>query len=207
MELTKVDLKQNLKHLYNPSAKEYTVIDVPAMNFLMIHGIGDPNTSEDYKHAIETLYAVSYAIKFAVRKQQGLDYPIMALEGLWWTDDGALDFTADDRNHWNWTMMMMQPEFVTAELVHIMIAEVAQKKNPPALSRLWFEEYDEGRSVQIMHIGPYSAEHPTIVGMHHFIDDIGHESNGKHHEVYLSDPTRTAPERLKTVLRQPIRPK
>jgi hypothetical protein len=142
-----------------------------------------------------------------VKKQQGIDYPVMALEGLWWTDEGYLDFAATKRDHWNWTMMMMQPEVVSADLVHEMIAEVKQKKNPPAIDRVWFEEYDEGVSVQIMHIGPYSAEHATIVGMHHFINDIGYECSGKHHEIYLSDPNRAAPEKLKTVLRQPVQPK
>ncbi len=207
MEITKVDLKRDLKHLYNPSAKEPVVVEVPPMNFLMISGTGDPNTVQAYKDAVETLYAVAYPLKFAVKAQQGVDYGVMPLEGLWWTPEDKPDYQAQNRDHWQWTMMMMQPEYVSDDLVRETIAEVKRKKNPPAIERLSFEEYDEGMAVQIMHIGPFSAEHATIMRMRQFMDENGYEKNGKHHEIYLADPRKSAPEKLKTVLREPLRRK
>src|SRR5690242_6138959 len=136
MEITKVDLKKQLKSLYNPSAKAFTTIEVPKMSFLMVDGSGDPNTTQAYKDAVEALYGVSYAIKFAVKKTQGIDYPVMPLEGLWWADSTDYDFSQPNRDAWRWTMMIMQPEFVSAELVQEMIAEVKRKKNPAAISQV-----------------------------------------------------------------------
>jgi hypothetical protein len=206
MTLTKVDLKKQLKTLYNPSAKEISMIEVPKMNFLMVDGSGDPNTSQIYKEAVEALYAVSYAIKFAVKKVQGIDYSVMPLEGLWWADSTEYDFTQPNRDEWRWTMMIMQPEFVSAELVQQMMAEVKQKKNPAGISRVRFEAYDEGLAAQILYFGAYSDEHETIMRIHDFINARG-ELTGKHHEIYLGDPRKTAPEKLKTVLRQPMHAK
>ncbi|NWF68976.1 MAG: GyrI-like domain-containing protein [Chloroflexi bacterium] len=207
MEVRKVDLKRELQHLYHPPAKEYMVVTILPMSFLMVHGRGDPSTSREYKDAIATLYAVAYPLKFAAKKQLGIDYPVMPLEGLWWVDDERADFFTQDREHWHWTAMMMQPDFVSADMVHETIREVKSKKRPPAIERLWFETYEEGVAVQIMHIGPYSTEGQTISALHTFIADMGHVPRGKHHEIYLSDPNRTAPERLKTVIRQPVRPR
>jgi len=200
----KVNLKKAWKHLYNPSARKITVVEVPPMNFLMVDGAGDPNTSPEYQQALEALFSLSYTIKFKSKKEAGVDYVVMPLEGLWWTDDPAR-FSLDDKSLWQWTAMMMQPEHITATAFEEARTEVRRKKELPALERVRFEAYREGLSVQIMHIGPYDAEGPTIARLHRFIEENGYEPNGKHHEIYLSDPRRTAPEKLKTVLRQPVR--
>jgi hypothetical protein len=203
--LAKIDLRKELKHLYNPPKKEAVIVDVPPMSFLMIDGSGDPNTSPAFRAAMEALYSMSYTLKFAVKKRLGIDYTVMALEGLWWSGDlAAFDF-ALDKNRWQWTMMMMQPEMVTAALVEEARAEVEKKRNPPALAKLRFAPFHEGLSAQIMHVGPYSDEKPTIEKLHRFIRDSGYELAGKHHEIYLGDPNRSAPEKLKTVIRQPMR--
>jgi len=201
--MSKTDFKKEWKHLYRPSAKEFVVVDVPPMNFLMIDGHGDPNTAQEYKDAIEALYAVAYKLKFMSKKEKGMDYIVPPLEGLWWVENME-EFTTEDKSAWDWTMMIMQPESVTQEMFEEALKEVEKKKDPPALSRLRLETYHEGPSVQIMHIGPYDAEGPTIARMHAFIDENGYEPAGKHHEIYLGDPRKVAPERLKTVLRQPV---
>ncbi len=203
--MPKIDFKKELKHLYKPSAKEVVLVDVPPMNFLMIDGRGDPNTAQEYKDAIEALYAASYALKFMIKRgEAAIDYTVMPLEGLWWTDDMS-QFSADNKDIWKWTAMIMQPEYVTGDLVDAALQEVERKKNPPALSKIRFETLHEGLAVQIMHIGPWSAEEPAIERLHAFAKENGYELRGKHHEIYLSDPRRTAPERLKTVVRQPVR--
>ena len=200
----KVDLKKDLKHLYNPSAGEVSMVDVPPMDFLMVDGAGDPNASVEYQQAMEALFTLSYALKFKVKKSVGVDYVVMPLEGLWWTDDPS-QFNMDNKAIWKWTAMIMQPEHVTAEMVAEVLEEVREKKGLPALERVRFETYHEGLSAQIMHIGPYAAEEPTIARLHSFIRENGYEPSGKHHEIYLSDPRKTAPEKLRTVLRQPVR--
>lgn len=202
--MSKIDLKKELKELYFPSVKEVTVVDVPPMNFLMIDGRGDPNTAQEYKDAIEALYAISYTLKFMIKKRTPQqDYTVMPLESLWWTDD-MTQLSLEDKGSWRWTAMIMQPEFVTEDLVAQAREEVAGKKDLPALSKLRFERFHAGLAAQIMHIGSYSAEGPTIERLHSFIKGQGYELRGKHHEIYLSDPRRVAPERLKTVIRQPI---
>ena len=202
--MKKIDYKKELKHLYRPSTKKCELIEVPTMNFLMIDGMGDPNTAQAYKDAIEALYAVSYALKFMIKKgAQAVDYGVMPLESLWWVEDMA-EFDATHKENWLWTAMIMQPEYVTAELVEIAKAETAKKKNPPALPKLRFAAFAEGLAAQIMHIGPYAEEEPTITKLHEFIAEQGHERRGKHHEIYLSDARRTAPEKLKTIVRQPV---
>ncbi len=202
--MSKVDLKKDLKHLYNPSAQEVSVVDVPPMNFLMIDGAGDPNVSLEYQQAMEALFSLSYALKFRVKKSNGVDYAVMPLEGLWWTDDPG-QFSMSNKGIWKWTAMIMQPEYVTGQLFAAALAEARRKKDLVALDRVRFESCHEGLSAQIMHIGPYAAEEPTIARLHSFIRENGYELNGKHHEIYLSDPRRTAPEKLRTVLRQPVR--
>lgn len=203
--MTKLDLKKELKHLYNPSAKEVTVEEVPTFNFLMIDGHGDPNTAPEYTAAVETLYALAYALKFKVKKSKGgADYAVMPLEGLWWVED-MTQFDINNKGAWDWTMMILQPKFVTAALVAETLPEVGQKKKLPALSRVRFEPYAEGWAAQIMHLGPYSAEGPTVARLHAFIQQNGHALSGKHHEIYLGDPRKTAPEKLRTVIRQPFK--
>ena len=202
--MSKVDLRKELKHLYNPSAREVSVVDVPQMYFLMIDGQGDPNTSDEYAEALEALYAVSYAIKFRVKRtQRGVDYAVMPLEGLWWTDD-MREFSVEDKRSWKWTAMIMQPEeYVTEGLVDEAKTEVKRKKGLPAIPRMRFEAFGEGLSAQIMHRGSFSEEGPVIERIHRGIEERGGEPRGKHHEIYLSDFRRTKPERLRTVIRQP----
>ena len=201
--MEKIDLKKQLKHLYNPP-KEFVFVDVPEMNFLMIDGKGDPNTSQEYKDAIETLYALSYTLKFMVKKEKMVDYVVMPLEGLWWTESMS-EFTTENKDIWKWTSMIMQIEYVTEELFNRAVEQVKAKKNLPALSKVKFKSFHEGLSAQIMYFGPYSDEGPTIQKLHNFIKDNGYELSGKHHEIYLGDPRKTAPEKLKTVIRQPVK--
>jgi hypothetical protein len=200
---TKIDYKKEFKTLYNPPKKEPVIVDVPEMNFLMIDGKGDPNTAQEYKDAVSTLYPVAYTIKFAVKKGLEVDFGVMPLEGLWWVPDMEM-FSMEDKDAWLWTAMIMQPEKVTFELFEEAVAQTREKKNPPVIDKIRFESYHEGLSVQLMHIGPYADEAPNIERMHAYAIGQGYELRGKHHEIYLSDPNRTAPERLKTVIRQPI---
>lgn len=201
--MQKIDLKKQLRHLYHASAKAPVEVDVPAFRFLMIDGRGDPNTSPAYAEAVEALFSVSYRAKFIVKNDLKLcDYAVMPLEGLWWADDLSV-FTSGDRKHWQWTMMIMQPEFVTADLIATAIAETRRKKQLPALDALRFEAFTEGRCAQIMHVGPFSEEGPTIERLHDFIAARG-SLTGKHHEIYLSDIRRADPSKWKTIIRQPL---
>jgi len=198
----KIDLRRELAW-YNASAKEIALVDVPEMSFLMIDGRGDPNKEPAYQQAVEALYAVSYAVKFAVKKETGIDYAVMPLEGLWWSENMA-SFVSGERDDWQWTMMIMQPEYVTGERVAQTVDEVRRKKDLPALDELRFAAFHEGPAAQILYVGPYAEEGPTIARMHAYIAENGYALQGKHHEIYLNDPRRTAPERLRTILRQPI---
>ncbi len=203
--MTKIDFKKELKHLYNPSKKEFTVLKVPAMQFLMIDGHGDPNTAQAYQDALEVLYAVAYKIKFASKKELEKDYTVPPLEGLWWADSMEAFTNLRDKSQWKWTMMIMQPDWITPTMFDEACAIVKKQKDLAALSKLRLDTYDEGISVQIMHIGPYEDEGPTLHKMHNeFMPTHGYTFNGLHHEIYLSDPRRVAPEKLKTVLRQPV---
>jgi hypothetical protein len=204
--MSKVDFKRELKHLYGPSAKEFAVVDVPPMDYLMIDGHGDPNTAQEYQEAIEALYAVAYKVKFMSKKELGKDYVVPPLEGLWWAEDMEAFTTQRNKSTWDWTMMVMQPDWITPDMVEQAVQQVATQKNLPALPKLRLETYHEGLSVQILHVGSYDDEGPTLQAMHHkFIPQNGYEMRGRHHEIYLSDARKVAPEKLKTVLRQPIR--
>jgi hypothetical protein len=201
--MAKVDLKKELKQLYQSSAKEVVQVEVPALQFLMIDGTGDPNTSREYSDAVEALFSVSYTAKFMVKKgTQGIDYAVMPLEGLWWSDDMS-SFIDNDRSKWKWTMMILQPDFVQEELIRTAIAEVARKKSLPATNALRLETFEEGSCAQILHMGPFSEEGPTIQKVHAFIE-ARTALAGKHHEIYLSDIRRAAPAKWKTIIRQPM---
>jgi len=202
--MEKIDLKKTLKTFYEPSAKAFSIVDVPAMNFIMIDGHGDPNTSQEYSEAIQALYTSAYTLKFMIKKELGVDYPVMASEGLWWADDMRA-FTASRKDDWMWTMMIMQPGIVTQQLFSQAIAEAMKKKGQSALTKLRLDNFHEGISAQIMYFGAYADEGPTISRLHQFIQDNGYERAGKHHEIYLGDPRRSAPEKLRTVIRQPMR--
>lgn len=202
--MKKIDYKKELKHLYNASKTKVEVVDVPAMNFLVVDGKGNPNTSIDYKNAVEALFSVSYTLKFMVKKgKQEIDYGVMPLEGLWYVDDMSM-FDADKKDDWKWNSMIMQPELITKELVEEAMEQVKLKKDLPALDKIRFESFKEGKSAQLMHIGPFSEEGPNIHKIHEFIHSNGKSLSGKHHEIYLSDIRRAAPEKWKTIIRQPF---
>lgn len=169
----------------------------------MIDGAGDPNKAPEFHEAIETLYSVSYTLKFLIKKEGQVDYVVPPLEGLWWSKDQS-DLMKINMDKWEWTLMVMQPEFVNATLVKEAIEQAGKKKDLKALSKLRFEALSEGKSAQIMHIGPYSEELPTIQKLHEFVKEQGLELHDKHHEIYLSDPRKSAPEKMKTILRHPV---
>jgi hypothetical protein len=208
--MTKIDFKKEMKHLYRPTAKDFVVVDAPPVNFLMIDGHGDPNTAQEYKDAVEALYAVAYKLKFLSKKvaesdSRVSDYVVPPLEGLWWAEDMETFSIHRDKSAWDWTSMIMQPEWITREMFEEAVRQVEAKKDNPALSKIRLESYHEGLSVQILHIGSFDDEGPTIARMHsEFIPQNGYQEAGKHHEIYLSDPRKTPPEKLKTVLRQPV---
>ena len=199
----KIDLKRELKHLYHASAKKPVQVEVPEFNFLMINGMGDPDTTPEYAQAVEALFSVSYTAKFMIKKgEQAIDYAVMPLEGLWWAGDMAA-FATNDRAQWQWTMMIMQPDFISQEVIKTAMEEAYKKKGNSAISRLRLESFTEGSCAQLLHVGPFSEEGPTIQRLHTFIEEHG-TRRGKHHEIYLSDIRRAAPERWKTILRQPV---
>lgn len=204
-ELSKVDLKKELKHLYSPAAR-FSLVDVPPLQFLMVDGHGDPNTAPEYAQAVTALYAAAYRLKFLGKELVHKDHVVMPLEGLWWAADMEAFTTARDKSAWDWTMMILQPEWITRQMFEGAVAHEAGQKDLPALSRLRLETYHEGLSVQIMHTGSYEDEAPVLHRLHYeFLPANSLEPAGKHHEIYLGDPRRVAPEKLKTVLRQPVR--
>ena len=200
----KLDYKKEYKDLYRPPKNKFTIVDVPSINYLMIDGRGDPNVSESYQLAVSAIYSCAYAIKFQL-KSQYFDYVVPPLEGLWWMENMA-EFSLDEKDRWLWTMMILQPEHVTREHLATAKESVREKKPNPHIDHLRLETYSEGLSAQVLYFGPYAAEGPTIAALHDYIHEQGYQRRGKHHEIYLSDPRRTAPEKLKTVIRQPIQP-
>ena len=203
--MKKLDLKKQWKELYGTKAGVIVAVDVPPLRYLMVDGEGDPNTSKAFQEAIEALYSLSYTLKFTLKKSpRAIDYGVMPLEGLWWADDPRV-FHETDKSRWKWTAMIVQPDVIGKAEIDAAFDQVRKKKNPAALDRVRFETLIEGSSAQVLYIGPFSDEGPTIQRMHEFIHAAGKELHGKHHEIYLSDPRRTAPEKLKTILRQPMR--
>ena len=202
--MTKLDLRKTMNTLYAPSAKDFSLVQVPPLHYLMIDGHGDPNTAPAYMSAVEWLYSVSYPVKFASKKELGRDYAVMPLEGLWWADDMNA-FITRDKSAWSWTMMILQPDWITKVMIDAAIEKASAKLGAPPPS-LRLETLDEGLCVQILHIGPYDAEGPVLARLHgEFLPQNGLTETGHHHEIYLSDPRKSASEKLKTVLRQPVR--
>ena len=201
--MKKIDFKKELKHLYGPRKGKMEFVDVPAMKFLMIDGQGNPNSSKAFADAGEALYALSYHLKFSFRKgPMQVDYGVMPLEGLWWSDDME-KFSPERKDEWKWTVMIMQPEFITKEMVNASREAVEKKKDLPGLTKIRFESFKEGKAAQTLHVGPFSEEGPTIESVHSYIEENGLQRRGKHHEIYLSDIRRAAPEKWRTVVRQP----
>ncbi|MCF6304173.1 MAG: GyrI-like domain-containing protein [Rhodobacteraceae bacterium] len=203
----KLDLKKQQKDIYAPSAKKVSLLDIGPMNYLMIDGKGAPEGPR-YTQVIEALFAVSYTMKFLIKKgPRAIDYGVMPLEGLWWAEDMAHFSTKRDKSQWQWTMMIRQPDFIKQADIDMAMQAATKKKNPANLEGLRFENYTEGPCAQILHIGPFEEEGPTIEQLHAAIEATGHTLSGKHHEIYLSDIRRAAPEKWRTILRQPYHAK
>lgn len=204
--MEKIDFKKELAELYSPKNIEFELAEVPPMNFLMIDGQGDPNTAKDYSDAVEALYSVAYAIKFMSKKVLGKDYGVTPLEGLWAADDLSV-FDNARKDQYQWTMMIMQPGWITKQMVAEAIESTKAKKQLPALPKVRFEAYAEGKSLQLLHVGSYDDEAPKLKYLHtEYMPAHKLSFNGRHHEIYLNDPRKTTVDRLKTILRQPVRP-
>ena len=202
--MEKIDYKKELAALYRPSAKKVVTVDVPAFNFIMTDGQGDPG-SKVFAAAVEALFSVSYTLKFMIKKgPRQLDYGVLPLEALWSADDPTA-FTEGRKDEWCWSAMIMQPELIDEELYAQAIAQVTKKKSLAALEKLRFESFTEGQAAQTLHLGPFSEEGPTVERVHQFIASEGRVLCGRHHEIYLSDIRKAAPAKWKTVIRQPYR--
>lgn len=201
--MQKIDFKKTLKELYAPKSKEFVLVDVPKMKFIMIDGHGVPGGTI-YSDAVSWLYSVSYPLKFMSKQLLERDYVVPPLEGLWWAEDMSA-FTQDRKEEWLWSMMIMQPDWISEDMFEQAV-EKAIKKLGQKPKTLRLESFEEGLSAQILHIGPYSSEGPTLAYLHdEFMPANGLDWNGQHHEIYLGDPRKTAPEKLKTILRQPVK--
>lgn len=202
----KVDFKKSLDS-YRAKQGEFRVLEVPAATYLMVDGHGDPNTASAYTDAIEALYPVAFTIKFASKKELGRDYVVPPLEALWWAEDMEAFTSGRDKSQWHWTAMIMIPDWITAEMFSAAVDAVRCKRAPAGLDRVRVEALEEGRCVQTLHLGPYDDEAAVLAQLHdHFIPGEGLRLTGKHHEIYLSDARRVEPARLRTILRQPVRP-
>lgn len=201
--MLKVDLKATRGDYFKAPQHEFVLVDVPRLNFVMVDGQGNPNTSPEYEAAVSAVYAVSYKLKF-MSKAKSRDYVVPPLQGLWWADDLG-DFVARRKERWRWTMMLMVPDWITA-LAFGEAVESFRAKDREVPGTLRFEAFEEGRCAQILHVGSYDDEGPVIRRLHEeFLPANGLVENGRHHEIYLSDPRRVAPEKLRTILRQPVR--
>jgi hypothetical protein len=202
--MDKLDLKKTLKQLYAPKAGRMELVEVPPLKALMIDGVGDPATSRAYADAIGALYTLSYTLKFMGKAATPpVDWSVMPLESLWWADDMAA-FAKGDRANWRWTALIVQPDLVTAAMVDTARAKAAAKVNAATLGAVRFETFAEGPAAQVLYVGPWAQEAETIAALHAFIAQAGKSLAGKHHEIYLNDPRRVAPDKLKTVIRQPL---
>jgi hypothetical protein len=207
--MSATDLVKELKPLYAPSARHPSIVEVPELAFLMIDGRGDPGASEVYQDALQALYSSAYTLKFSLKKADPeRDFKVMPLEGLWWLEGGPprLEELQAARDSWSWTMMIAMPDHVTSVEVADAVAQAGRRRPLPAIQAVRLERFAEGLAAQIMHVGPYAEEAPTIERLHAFVAEQGYELRGRHHEIYMGDPRRTAPERLKTVLRHPVQP-
>ncbi|MBE7699962.1 GyrI-like domain-containing protein [Oerskovia sp. Sa1BUA8] len=202
--MDKVDLRAVHRELYSPP-REFVRVVVPPLRYLQIDGEGDPNTAPAHTEAVEALFPLAYAVKFASKKDLGRDYVVGPLEGLWTAEDPGT-FVRREKDAWSWTLMILQPDWLTDAFVADVARATRRKKGLPALDRVRFVTYDEGDSVQVLHVGSYDDEAPTLARLHdEYLPAHGLTFNGPHHEIYLSDVRRTAPEKLRTVLRQPVR--
>ena len=200
--MASVDLKKTYREDYT-AGDVPTVVDVPPRPYLMIDGSGDPNTGQAYADAVATLYPLAYGLRKAIKETTGDAYTVMPLEGLWWVDDMTA-FTIEDKSDWQWTSMICLPPLVNAAMAAEVIPAVTSKKELASGHLARVEEYGDGVSAQILHRGPYADEAPTIDRLHRFISDGGYRLSGKHHEIYLTDPRKSAPDKNRTIIRQPV---
>lgn len=202
--MDKIDFKKSLDS-YKAKHHHFRILDIPKRQYLMIDGHGDPNTSKEFQDAIQALYPVAYKLKFASKQQLGKDYVVMPLEGLWWAEDMTTFTSARDKSQWDFTLMIMQPDWITRGMFDAAVTKVSEKDPPANLSSVRFETLDEGNCVQTLHIGSFDDEAAVLKQMHEeFIPQQGLRLTKKHHEIYLSDFRKVAPEKLRTILRQPV---
>jgi hypothetical protein len=207
--MEKLDLKKKYRNLYKPSTKEVDIVDVPLFQFVMINGGIEegktPGNSPSFQQALEALYGISYTLKFASKqnKENPVDYTVMALEALWWVDEGTFDIRHP--GNWKWQAMIMQPDHISQKMYQNGLEALRKKKDNPAIEKMSLETFHEGLSMQMMHIGPYSEEPITLSKMDAFVNENRYVYHGRHHEIYLGDPRKAKPENLKTILRHPVR--
>ncbi|MBL8121168.1 GyrI-like domain-containing protein [Candidatus Saccharibacteria bacterium] len=202
--MEKVDFRKSLQG-YRGRHHVFEVLELPVTQYIMVDGHGDPNTSPEFAAAIQALFPVAYKLKFASKKELGKDYVVMPLEGLWWAEDMSTFTTARDKSQWSFTLMIMQPSWITREMFEAVVAKLGEKDPPALLPKVRFETLDEGLVVQTLHIGSFDDESAILREMHEsYIPMSGLKMSGKHHEIYFSDFRKVAPEKLKTILRQPV---
>lgn len=201
--MKKIDLKKEYRGLYT-AKKKPVMIKVPELNYIMIDGKGDPNGSKLFQDSVSALFTVSYTLKFMVKKgSMAVDYGVMPLEGQWWADDYN-DFLNANKNKWYWTIMIMQPDFITKDMFEDALSKAVDKKKGLPFGKLRMEKFTEGASAQLLHTGPFSEEGPNIQRLHQFIKEQGKKIRGKHREIYLNNFLKVKPEKLKTIIRQPV---
>jgi hypothetical protein len=200
MSVTKLDLRKTLKSLFSPPAGDVQLLKIPSMKYIMVDGKGEPG-GDSFQQGVGAIYNVAYTMKFRSKKLLKKDYNVMALEGLWWMK-GKIDQTR--RKDWLWTLMSVVPDFVTPRMFSESVEEVKERKNPPGVDKVRLESFDEGLCVQTMHVGPYSTESESIARLDSYAKDHGYRMVGKHHEIYLGDPRRSAPSKLRTIIRHPV---
>lgn len=201
----KVDFRKTLDS-YQARSGDFRIIDVPDMRYLMIDGHGDPNSSPAYGEAVSALYPIAYKLKFFSKRELGRDYVVPPLEGLWWADDMDSFTVARDKSRWDWTMMLMTPDWLDADAFHAAAQQTAATGRVARVGDVRLETLAEGRCVQTLHVGSFDDEGPVLDRMHHeFIPNHGLRVGGRHHEIYFSDFRKVTPDKLRTVLRQPVR--
>ncbi|WP_347754383.1 GyrI-like domain-containing protein [Agrococcus sp. ProA11] len=204
--MEKIDLKRSLD-CYRAKPGEFRVVDVPPLQYLMIDGRGDPNTAPAFTRAVEALYPLAYALKFASRRELGREYVVMPLEGLWSASHMEAFTTARDKRQWEWTLLMLVPDWVDDELAAHAAESVRAKGAPARLADIRLERLEEGTCVQTLHVGSFDDEGPVLAELHdRYLPDHGLRETGRHHEIYLSDARRVAPAKHRTILRQPVAP-
>ncbi|MBJ7354311.1 MAG: GyrI-like domain-containing protein [Thermoleophilaceae bacterium] len=203
--MDKFDFKREFKEVYSPPAKDFSLTEIPPFRYLAVDGKGDPGTAQEFSDAVSALYPLAYTLKMTGKKNGGPDFVVGPMSATWRSKDKSA-FVTGDRDNWEWTVMLPLPDWITDEQIAEARESVAARKNPAALSLVCAMTLNEGLCIQILYRGPYVDEAPVLARMHNeFMPEHGLDFNGDHHEIYLSDPGRTAPEKLKTILRQPVR--